>query len=244
MNRFFISPDAVSGTAVSIPEDVSAQIRRVLRLKEGTVVQFLDNSGSLYESAIHYEDEKHLTAEVLEKRPAEGEPEVFITLFTGLTQREKFEWILQKCTEAGVSAIVPMITERSLIRKASDIAGKEERWKKILKEAAEQCGRGRIPGLMPAMSFRQAAESAGQADLALFCWEEEKKRSLREIIEPKREAIRKVSLMIGPEGGFSEEEADTARDHGWQPVTLGRRIYRMETAAVAAVILTLYEMER
>ena len=120
MNRFFISPDAVSGTSVTIPEEVSAQIRRVLRLKEGTVVQFLDNSGSLYESAIHYLDEKHPTAEVLEKRPAEGEPEVFITLFIGLTQREKFEWILQKCTEAGVSAIVPVVTERSLIRKTSD----------------------------------------------------------------------------------------------------------------------------
>ena len=244
MNRFFISPDAVSGTSVTIPEEVSAQIRRVLRLKEGTVVQFLDNSGSLYESAIHYIDEKHLTAEVLEKRPAEGEPDARITLFIGLTQREKFELILQKCTEAGVSAIVPMITERSLIRKASDIAGKEERWKKILKEAAEQCGRGRIPELLPAVTFSRAAESAGETDLALFCWEEEKQRSLRELIDPKRETIRSVSLMIGPEGGFSEEEAETARENGWQPVTLGKRIYRMETAALAAVILTLYELER
>lgn len=244
MNRFFIFPDAFSGTSVSIPDDISAQIRKVLRLKEGTVVQFLDNEGFLYESSIHYTGEKYLTAEVLEKRPAEGEPEVRITLFIGLTQREKFEWILQKCTEAGVSAIVPMITERSLLRKASDIAGKEERWKKILKEAAEQCGRGRIPELLPAMNFSQAAEAAGQSDLALFCWEEEKQRSLRELIDPKRGSIRSVSLMIGPEGGFSEEEAESARQNGWQPVTLGKRIYRMETAAVAAVILTLYEMER
>ena len=106
MNRFFISPEAVSGTSVTIPEEVSAQIRKVLRLKEGTVVQFLDNAGHLYESAIHYLDDKHLTAEVLEKRPAEGEPEARITLFIGLTQREKFEWILQKCTEAGAARFI------------------------------------------------------------------------------------------------------------------------------------------
>ena len=244
MNRFFISPDAVSGTSVSIPDDISAQIRKVLRLKEGTIVQFLDNNGWLYESSIHYVSEKQLCAEVLEKRPAGGEPETRITLFIGLTQREKFEWILQKCTEAGVSAIVPMVTERSLIRKPSDISGKEERWNKILKEAAEQCGRARIPVLQPAMSFSQAAGSAELADLALFCWEEEKQCSLRELIDPKRETIRNISLMIGPEGGFSAEEAETARQNGWQPVTLGKRIYRMETAALAAVILTLYELER
>ena len=244
MNRFFISPDAVNGTIINIPDDISAQIRKVLRLKEGTAVHFLDDHGWLYESTIHYINEKQLYAEISGKRPAEGEPAARVTLCVGLTQREKFEWILQKCTEAGVSAIIPMVTERSLIRKASDISGKEERWNKILKEAAEQCGRGRIPELLPAMSFIQAAESANQADLALFCWEEEKQRSLREILEPKRDAVRSIFLMVGPEGGFSEEEAGIARRCGWEPVTLGKRIYRMETAALASVILTLYELER
>lgn len=244
MNRFFISPDSVSGSSVNIPEDISAQIRKVLRLKEGTVVHFLDNCGSLYESAIHYEDDKHLTAEVLKKRSAEGEPEVRITLCIGLTQREKFEWILQKCTEAGVSRIIPVISERALIRKASDISGKEERWKKILKEATEQCGRARIPELYPAMTFSQAAAEGKNTDLSLFCWEEEKKQTIRELIDPVREKVREIALMVGPEGGFSKEEAEIAKANSWLPVTLGKRIYRMETAAIAAVILTLYEMER
>ena len=167
MNRFFIPPEAISGNTVNIPEEVSSQIRKVLRLKEGTVVHFLDNGGFLYESEIHYLDEKHLTAEVLEKRPAEGEPDCRISLYIGLTQREKFEWILQKSTEAGVSRIVPMITERSLIRKSADIAGKQERWEKILKEAAEQCGRARIPELAPAMDLSAAAHEGSAADLAL-----------------------------------------------------------------------------
>lgn len=244
MNRFFISPDAVSGVSVNIPGDISAQIRKVLRLKDGTVVHFLDNNGYLYESVIHYLDEKHLTAEVIEKRPAENEPEVRISLYIGLTQREKFEWILQKCTEAGVSRIIPMVTERSLIRKPGDIAGKTERWEKILKEAAEQCGRGRIPELSPALSFETASAEGGKADLALFCWEEEKQKTLRELLEPARGKVKNIALMVGPEGGFSQEEADCAEGCGWAPVSLGKRIYRMETAALAAVVLTLYECER
>ena len=244
MNRFFISPDAISGNTVSIPDEVSAQIRKVLRLKEGTAVCFLDNQGNLYESRIHYITDKQLTAEVIDKRPAEGEPNVRVSLYIGLTQREKFEWILQKCTEAGVSRIIPMITERSLIRKTSDAAGKTERWEKILKEAAEQCGRGRIPEICQAVPFARAAEAGSRADLALFCWEEEKQKSLRQIIEPQKESIREVSLMIGPEGGFSAEEAELASINGWEAVTLGERIYRMETAAMAAVILVLYEFSR
>ena len=144
MNRFFVSPEAIDGTSVHIPEEISAQIRKVLRLKEGTAVQFLDDQGWLYECNIHYLDPKNLTAEIIQKRIAEGEPACRISLYIGLTQREKFEWILQKCTEAGVGRIIPIITERSLIRKPSDVSGKQERWEKILKEAAEQCGRGRI----------------------------------------------------------------------------------------------------
>ncbi len=244
MNRFFISPDAISGNSVAVPEEVSAQIRKVLRLKEGTIVHFLDNNGFLYEAAIVYEDEKRLSAEILEKRPAEGEPEIELSLYIGLTQREKFEWILQKCTEAGVSRIVPMVTERSLIRKTADVSSKTGRWEKILKEAAEQCGRARIPVLEPAVPFEQAAAEADRADKAIFCWEEEKQKTLREIIEPERSHLKKTAVMVGPEGGFSPEEADTAKQFGWIPATLGKRIYRMETAAVAAAILILYEFER
>ena len=244
MNRFFVEPEAISGTSIDIPDEAAAQIRRVLRLKEGTTVHFLDNRGWLYESTIHYPDGKSVTGEIIEKRPAEMEPDCCISLYIGLTQREKFEWILQKCTEAGAGRIIPMVTERSLIRKTSDVSGKQERWEKILKEAAEQCGRGRIPELMPAVSFTEAVNLGSNADLSLFCWEEEKQKTLRELMEPVRHSAKEIALMVGPEGGFSEDEASIATAHGWLPVTLGKRIYRMETAAMASVILTLYELER
>ncbi|MBQ6518963.1 MAG: 16S rRNA (uracil(1498)-N(3))-methyltransferase [Anaerolineaceae bacterium] len=244
MNRFFVEPERITESSVMIPDEVSAQIRKVLRLKEGTHVQFLDNTGWIYESAIHYLDEKNLTAEIIEKKLAAGEPHSNISLYIGLTQREKFEWILQKCTEAGVGKIVPMITERSLIRKASDISGKRDRWEKILKEAAEQCGRGLIPVLGEPMTYREAVQKGASADAALFCWEGEKQTTLREILEPFNGQARNISILIGPEGGFSEEEAEYASNYGWRSVSLGKRIYRMETAAIASVILSLYELER
>ena len=244
MNRFFVDPEAVSEKSVNISDETASQIRKVLRLKEGTAVQFLDDRGWLYESEIHYIDSKNLTAEIKEKRPAEGEPSCAVSLYIGLTQREKFEWILQKCTEAGVRRIIPMITERSLIRKASDIKGKTDRWEKILKEASEQCGRGLIPELSDALTFRDAVKAGSDADAALFCWEDEKQKTLREILEPLHGSSSNISVMIGPEGGFSAEEAALAQENGWSAVTLGQRIYRMETAAIASVILTLYELER
>lgn len=243
MNRFFIAPELISETNITIPDDVSAQIRKVLRLKEGTQVQFLDNLGWIYTSVIHYLDEKNICAELVEKHIADTEPDCRVTLFIGLTQREKFEWILQKCTEAGVSRIVPMITERSLIRKPSDIFGKQERWNKILKEAAEQCGRGRIPTLSQPVYFQDAAGSGKETGISLFCWESEKQKTIHEALSLSHGKIQSISLMIGPEGGFSEEEASLALNNQWIPVTLGKRIYRMETAALVSVVLSLYEAE-
>lgn len=245
MNRFFIDPAAINGTSINIPDEITAQIRKVLRLKEGTRVHFLDNRGNLYESGIHYKDEKHLTAEVIQKRPAEGEPECRVILCIALTQRDKFEWILQKCTEAGVAKFVPMITERSLIRKETDISKeKYERWEKILKEAAEQCGRGRIPELMAAHPMEKAVRNYSGTDLPLFCWEEEKQKTLHELIGSVQKPVNSISIMVGPEGGFTEDEAAMARNCSWKPVSLGKRIYRMETAAVVSAALSLYEVEQ
>ncbi len=244
MNRFFIDPERISGGGVDIPDDIAGQIRKVLRLKEGEAVQFLDNRGRLYDAAISYPDPKHVTAFVTGKRAAEGEPACFVTLCLALTQREKFEWILQKCTEAGVSRVVPMVTERTIVRKSADAGSKQERWEKILKEAAEQCERARIPELLPAVSLKQAVSMGAETDLPIFCYEDENHTTLKDLVEPKRGHIRSASLMIGPEGGFSPAEAEFIQQSGWFPCTLGERIYRVETAAMAAVILTLYEVGR
>lgn len=242
MNRFFISPENIQGNFINIPADTASQIRRVLRLREGEHVCFLDNFGNIFECEITYPDEQNIFAEIVEKRHSFGEPSCYLTLYIALTQREKFEWILQKCTEAGVCRFVPMVTERTLIRSGKDVSGKKERWNKILKEAAEQCGRGRIPELLDPVSFREAVLKA-DADLKLFFWENENQANLKTLIDPIRDTLRSAAMLIGPEGGFSADEAALAQDSGWSPCTLGKRIYRMETAAIAAPMLVLYEIE-
>lgn len=244
MNRFFVDPSAIQGDSVEIPAEVSSQIRKVLRLKEGTLVCFLDGQGQAFESEIHYLDEKNLTAQVVRRLSADGEPVVPLTLCIALTQREKFEWILQKCTEAGVCNFVPMVTERTLVRSPKDVLPKMERWNKILKEAAEQCGRGLVPRLYEPVLFDAALDIPAAEALKVFCWEEEKSHSLKELIDPQRGKITEAALLIGPEGGFSVPEAEKAAAHGWHSTTLGERIYRVETAAIAASILTLYELNR
>ena len=246
MNRFFLPSDCIQAGEVHFPEQVSHQIAQVLRLKTGDEVIVLDNSGFEYPVEITQLNPRSVSGKVGAGRRAAAEPAARLTLYLGLTQREKFEWMLQKCTEIGAAGFVPVITSRSLVQSEKDVAGKFERWQRILCEAAEQCGRGCIPSLSQAVKFETAVQSAGQYPLALFLWEEEHSRSLRQALGDylKRQpagALRKAALFIGPEGGFSEQEASLAEQAGALPVSLGKRILRMETAALAATALTLYE---
>jgi 16S rRNA (uracil1498-N3)-methyltransferase len=162
-----------------------------------------------------------------------------------MTQRAKFEWILQKGVELGVTSFIPVITDRSLVRETAGGVRKTERWEKILQEAAEQCARGRIPEMHPAVPFVQALKDGKKGNaLCLIAWEKETGRSLKDSLSRLDHARpTSVAAMIGPEGGFADEEAHLAIEQGWQPVSLGRRILRMETAALALTTLIMYELE-
>ena len=245
MHHFFIPSDLIQNDSALLPAETSRQILKVLRLKNGEKICLLDNSGMGFEAELECDSSGGIVrAHVLRSYPVESEPRCAITLFLALTQREKFEWILQKSTEAGVSAIVPVFTERSLVRPEKDFSARVPRWEKIMQEAAEQSGRGIIPRLHAPLDFSEALRIGANVDCSLFFWEEDTERTLRKTLEPLKPGMHSAALFIGPEGGFSATEAEQAALHGWQAVTLGKRIYRMETAALAAVILTLYELER
>jgi 16S rRNA (uracil1498-N3)-methyltransferase len=179
--------------------------------------------------------------QIIAQQPALGEPRVELSMYLCLTQREKFEWMLQKCTEVGAGSFIPVISSRSLVQSAAETEHKRERWERILQEAAEQCGRGKIPQLQAALSYPQACEAAQHSGArCILPWEEERSCSLQQALGGERPS--RVALLIGPEGGFSEEEAAMAVQAGFQLATLGRRILRAETAAVVAAALTLYEL--
>ena len=241
MHRFFLSPECLKNGVVAFPSGTEHQLRRVLRLQAGQQVIVLDNLGSEFEVVLRSDAAGVLSGEVLASRRAEGEPQARLTLYLCLSQREKFEWMLQKCTQVGAAAFVPVISRRSLVQDARAVEKKFPRWQKILQEAAEQCERGCIPTLGAVMPFTKAVAAATASDVALIPWTGEHAYSLKRALTGVPAEGGTVAALIGPEGGFSDEEAAAAREAGVQPVTLGKRILRMETAAVVttAVVMQL-----
>lgn len=243
MHRFFLPPDRFSAQQVTFPIETATQIRRVLRLESGTRVVALDNSGRSFMVRISIVGKDvigEIESVVLNE---DHEPPYRLTLLTPLTRREKFEWILQKCTEAGATRFIPTVSERSLVRLADEGPEKRERREKIIREAAEQSSRSRIPELNDALNFTDALTFPSEADaLKILFWEKADETTLKTLLGETvaRGVPADVFLAVGPEGGYSDAEAAAARDAGWKIVTLGKRILRMETAALAAVLLINY----
>lgn len=238
-HRFFLPPELLKTSEILFPQETARQIARVLRLKPGAHVIALDNAGRQAEVELSAVSNEAVEGRVLGISAAGGEPRARLTLYLGLTQREKFEWMLQKCTEVGVSEFLPVITSRTLIQKARDVEDKYPRWQKILREAAEQSHRGLIPALLPVTVFAQAVKQYNDA-LKLILWEDESKTGLKDLLHGYKG--NSLTLVVGPEGGLSREEVDLASQNGFTPVTLGKRILRMETAAILAAGLALYDL--
>lgn len=240
LNRFFIEPETLANSPEVILEgEIAHQLTRVLRLNPGDHILLLDGKGAAYEVELgsFRRQGKSEIAEgrVVEQRPAGGEPAVHITLYQALLKGEKFDYVLQKGTEVGVSAFVPMITERCVGQ-----AARPERWRKIIREAAEQSRRGLLPLLQDSpIKLGQALEQIKAAQtLGLMAWEEENSTTLRSLPA----GTTHLALLVGPEGGFTPSEAEAARAAGVQTVSLGRRILRAETAGPIATALALYQL--
>jgi len=172
------------------------------------------------------------------------EPGTHLTLYLCLTQREKFEWMLQKCTEVGASRFVPVVSARSLVQEGRDAEKKHLRWQRIVQEAAEQSGRGLLPTVAEPLKYSSALQDAHAShQVSLFMWEGEKQVMLRDVLQTQALSNpARIAILIGPEGGFTLEEVEMARAAGLLPVSLGKRILRMETAALVAASLVLYLM--
>lgn len=244
MNRFFVSAEAISDGFVRLTQAQSHQLCHVLRLERGDAVLVLDNLGWEYEVRLNRVEAKQTSGVVVHKRRASGEPKAVLTLFQSLLAREKFEWVLQKGTEIGVSRFVPLLTRRGLVRaRQGPKKEKLERWRRILREAAEQSGRARIPILEGPVPVRSALEEAGDLDLRLVATPRGEGVPLRRAMQqrPARKPV-SVGLFVGPEGGFDPEEVELCLAAGLHPITLGPRVLRTETAALVGAALVLYEL--
>jgi len=240
--RFFVPAAWLEQEEVTIVGPLVHRLRNVLRLRPGSHVILLDNSGWEHETELTHVSTQRVEGRVVHKTVATGEPRTKITLYQALLKLSKFEWVLQKCTELGIVGFVPMITERCIIGSLEDISKtKTERWWRILVEAAEQSRRGRLPTLRPAIMFSAACEAATRDGLTLLPWEEEKERSLRSALRETERPPFSINIFIGPEGGFTQEEVSQAQSYGALPVTLGPRILRAETAGLVAATAILHE---
>jgi len=236
MHHFFLPPELIQGSVVIFPDATLHQIQRVLRLHDGDCVMVLDNSGKWYQTLLKT-GSQGLIGQVLTIKEADTEPDLHIRLMACVSQREKYEWILQKGTELGVSEFLPVISHRTLIQKPAVIEKKRSRWEAILREAAEQSHRGKLPILEPAMNFGEAIQTGDPASLRLIAHTADL-TPLKDTLE--NHPVETYDLLVGPEGGFTAEEVQSAVQAGFYPVSLGKRILRMETAALAIVTAVIF----
>jgi 16S rRNA (uracil1498-N3)-methyltransferase len=230
MQRFFLKPHNIKGDVIHIDDPlVIHQMSRVLRMRPNDHFIALDNTGFEFECSLVSIDKDGVKADIFEKRPNQTEPEILVTLYQAMPKKmELFEMILQKCTEIGVSEFVPLITE---FTERAEIS-KYERLGKILREAAEQSERGKIPVLRTETKFADAI--SGKLTYPILLHSRGNLTPLS--AEPK---VKKCEIFIGPEGGFSENEVELAKMSGFKICSLGKRILRTETAAIVSAALLL-----
>lgn len=249
MHRFFISPSPSlqPGETLTLPDKLAHQVRDVLRLAVGEALILLDNSGDEVVCTVATSSRAGVAVQIQERRPGQRESAVQIILCQGMLKSARFEWILEKGTELGVTAFVPTLCRRSMAGLEDTGPSKLQRWQRIIQEATEQCGRSRIPTLSPIRPLLHALNNVPPGALALMPWEEEQAASLRAALHTARQEQaaqpQTVVLFIGPEGGLMAEEVKIALQHGVQSVSLGPRILRAETAAISAIANIMYELE-
>lgn len=230
--RLFFVDEVHSGKA-EISGDEAQHLTKVLRVEVGQKYELSDNE-HLYLAEVELARKSQVVFRVLEKHEPRPMP-VKLHLAAALIKFDHFEWMLEKATELGVEQITPVIAERSE-RGLDHAAGKRrERWERILRESCQQSRRAHLPELKAAVSLRHVLQ--GEADVRLFLDENEQTLPVLNALPAERNAERRVSLLIGPEGGWVDHERTSASEGGWQAVTLGPSVLRAETAAIAGMAI-------
>ncbi len=246
MHRFFVEEPAMGADSITITGGDVNHIKNVLRMSVGDKICVINGQNNKeYYCEITALGNDAVDTRICEIRESDQELGNEIVLFQGLPKSEKMELISQKAVELGVHTIVPVSTDRTVVKlDAKKEANKRKRWMSISESAAKQSGRLRIPEVTQVVSFQEALEMAGTMDVRLFPYElaegMEKTREIMSSIQPGQS----VAVFIGPEGGFESSEIEKAMETGVQPVTLGKRILRTETAGLVTLAMLVYNLER
>jgi 16S rRNA (uracil1498-N3)-methyltransferase len=251
--RFYATPDLIEGAIVTLSAGETHHLIHVLRMTPGNPAFVFDGRGNEYKCSFRGVKNNHAQLEIAEVLMDTVESPFHLTLAQALAKGEKFDFIVQKATELGVSRIAPLVTRYSDVRLDDQQASKRvERWRRISLEALKQCGRRRLVEITTPSTFREfvsANESASpisfglpsHAQKALLLFSERGGIAITEALAEATNA-RPVVALIGPEGGWSDDELELLNECGCKSVTLGPRVLRTETAAVVAVTLIQHAM--
>jgi 16S rRNA (uracil1498-N3)-methyltransferase len=229
-HRFYVDQDIILNSKIELSDDVSHQISRVLRLRVADVIYLFNNSGAEYTARIENINKKNTTALITARSATELESAFKINLGQVIGKGEKIDWVIQKATELGVHRITPLYSSRSVSQPTPDrAANKSEHWQKIAIAACAQSWRNIVPIINPPQTLND--------------WIETCTDTYRLILSPSASSLRirdlnlasSVTVLVGPEGGFSEAEIACAVSNKFAPVSLGPRILRTETAGLAAI---------
>lgn len=241
MSRFYVSPDFINGRDVLIDSKEAHHILNVLRLKVGDKVYIFDGTGKEYKGTIHLASRKgcKIIIDEIIRDKSNINKIVQVTLAQAIPKRTRMDFIIEKSTELGVDEIIPMITDRSIVRTHNTtFKGKLQRWTNIAISASKQCGRLRFPRLLEIQEFRTLLKKTDFYNLRLMACLSRDTTELSSVIQGFRKG--KVLVMIGPEGDFTDEEIKIAKDYGAIPISLGDNILRSDTAGIYVLSVLKY----
>ncbi len=241
MPKFFINKEDIKNNCIKITDSDAMHIYKVLRTEVGEILTLCDGYGTDLTAKVLECSKDCVLFEILDSAPCLAEPKVLVTLFQGIPKQGKMDYIIEKCTELGISRIVPVSMKRSVVKiddKKSE-AKKLERWRKIASESVKQCKRGAIPEVTDIMSVKEAVEFSKTLDLTITAYECERETSIKSVLSGQTPAS--VGIFIGPEGGLDSSEIELFKEANIKTVTLGKRILRTETAGHTVLTAVMYE---
>ena len=235
MHTFYVPPNQIGPDFTKINGSEHHHLRNVLRLITGDKIRIIDGIGNILIAEIsNIQNDSTIVSIIDHQFQLKKKPE--ISLYQGIPKNDKMEMILQKTTELGLTKVVPVITKRS-IQKANE--NRIERWKKILISATKQCQAPWLTTLSEVHKFKECLKQLSIYDLKIILWENEEQNHIRTILQ-QTEDLGSIAVLVGPEGGFEEEEIKYAVEYGCKPVSLGANILRTETAAIAITAIINY----
>ena len=242
MRRLFLK--GLLEDVVTITGDDAQHLMYAMRAKAGDEVILVDDTGAVGRMELTGFTADSVTMRLAQRLEADTEPPIDLVLAQCLPKGDKLELVIQKAVELGAVAVQPLASRNCVVHyDAKKVATKQKRWQKIAEEAAKQCGRTRVPEVLPVVPLADWLKEPKEPKegALLFCYENEDQQPIKAALRALPEDVRRITVLIGPEGGFSLPEAAAITEAGGQSVTLGPRILRAETAAIAAMSIVQYE---